>query len=217
MEYWAANLEKIVGLGIQHISLKGMPTYNLESAPDQLASCFSYPSEQGQLDRFAFSSSYLNKAGFDHYVISAFGKPGHHSKQRELQLFHGNILGIGPGAHSFWWVNGSQSQANRWANVDNISYYSALLNQKELPVETRSLLDLDTLANEYTFLRVQHTDGLNLLRLESEYGVDLLTERIDELAWLESEGYIEPIRNNRVRLSEYGKTHCLDAYDRLIG
>ncbi len=215
-EYWAANLEKALGLEIQHVSLAGMPIYNLETSQDQLASCFSYPSaENNQSEKYAFASSYLSKAGLEHYVLSAFAKPGFQSKQRELQLFHGNILGIGPGAHSFWWFNGSHSMANRWSNVDNIEQYKALLNQKELPIDTRSVLDLDTLANEYTFLRMQHTNGLDLSKLEIEYGLDLLTERIEELAWLESEGYIEPIRNNRVRLSDYGKTYSADAFSRL--
>ncbi len=216
-EYWAANLEKAISLDIQQVSLKGMPVYNHEDMPAQLAECFSYPSDKlEQMDRYSFAAAYLGDFGLEHYVLSAFARPGHRSKQRDLQMIHSNILGIGPGAHSFWWVAGSHSHANRWSNVDNIERYKALVNQKELPLESRSMLDLDTLANEYTFLRIQHPDGLDLTKLESNYGVDLLTERIEELAWLESEGYIDPIRNNRVRLSQYGKTHCRDAFMRLL-
>lgn len=214
-EYWAANMEKAIGLDVQHVSIIGMPVFNQEVPTDQLASCFSFPSEsENQVTKFSFASHYLINAGFEHYVLSGFAKNECRSKLRELQLFHGNILGIGPEAHSFWWINGSQ--ANRWSNVDNIAYYQALINQQELPVDARSMLDIDTLANEYIFLRIQHAEGLDLLRLESEYGLDLLSERIDELAWLESEGYIEPIRNNRVRLSPYGKIHSRNVFTRIL-
>lgn len=214
-EYWAANIQKAMGLGVQHISFRGMPVYNRETVHDQLGACFSYPAEADeQVEKLAFASDYLSQAGFSHYVLSAFARAGYQSRFRELQLSHGNMLGIGPGAHSFWWIN--STQANRWSNVDNIAQYKALLDQKELPIEARSQLDLDTLASEYIFLRVQHPEGLDLLRLESEYGVDMLSERIEELAWLESEGYIEPIRNNRVRLSAFGKTRSQEAFYRLL-
>ena len=216
-EYWAACLEKARSYGINHIELLGMPIYNLEDNAAQLAACFSYPdTDEDAQTRYRFAQQYLADAGFDHYVLSAFAAPEQQSTMRELQLYHGNILGIGPRAHSFWWVSGSRSQANRWANVDNIAYYSALLDQKELPVESRSLLDLDTLANEYVFLRLQHAEGLDLLRLESAYGLDLLSDHIEELAWLESEGIIEPIRNNRVRLSKEGKARSQEAFTRLL-
>ncbi len=217
MEYWAANLEKALRLGAQHISMKGMPIYssNFEQDSDQLGACFSYPSEElEQIEKMSFATEYLEKAGMAHYVISAFARLEHESRLRQLQLLHGNILGIGPDAHSFWWIN--STQANRWSNVGNIPQYKALLDQKELPVDARSTLNLDTLANEYIFLRVQHPDGLDLMRLESEYGVDMLSENIEDLAWLESEGYIEPIRNNRVRLSSLGKTHSQEAFYRLL-
>lgn len=217
VEYWAACLEKARSHGVHHISLLGMPIYNQTDNAPQLAACFSYPdTDEPALERYRFAQQYLAEAGFNHYVLSGFAMPGHESSMRELQLYHGNVLGIGPRAHSFWWMTGSRSQANRWANVDNIAYYSALIDQKELPVESRSRLDLDTLASEYIFLRVQHPEGLDLLRLESAYGVDLLSDHIEELAWLESEGIIEPIRNNRVRLSAAGKARSQEAFTHLL-
>lgn len=214
-EYWAANLEKALSLDIQHISFCGMPVFNHQTLQPQLAGCFSYPDDE-HFEKFELAAEYLRRAGLEHYTLSAFAKPGFEQKQRMLQLFHGNILGIGPAAHSFWWQEGSHSQANRWANVDNIAQYKALINQKELPVDSRSALDLDTLANEYTMLRVQHPDGLDLIKLETEYGVDLLTERLDELAWLEAEGFIEPIRNHVVKLSPLGKIHGGRSIGRLM-
>ncbi len=41
-------------------------------------------------------------------------------------------------------------------------------------------------------------------------------ERIDEMAWLESEGLIEPVRNNRIRLTRTGKLHAAGVMTRLL-
>ena len=43
---------------------------------------------------------------------------------------------------------------------------------------------------------------------ERDFGIDLYDERVDDLAWLESEGLIHPIRNDIVRLTDSGKSVC---------
>jgi oxygen-independent coproporphyrinogen-3 oxidase len=68
--------------------------------------------------------------------------------------------------------------------VRNLKQYEALLEVRQLPLDVRETLDLDTLANEYIMLRLRTSDGLDLNRLERRYGVDLLFEKTDELAWL---------------------------------
>ena len=37
---------------------------------------------------------------------------------------------------------------------------------------------------------------------------DVLMEKVEELAWMEQEGYIAPIRNGIVRLNDSGKLLC---------
>jgi oxygen-independent coproporphyrinogen-3 oxidase len=88
--------------------------------------------------------------------------------------------------------------------VRNIKQYEAFLSQRQVPLEGRDALGLDTLANEYIMLGLRTRDGLDLDHLEQRYGADLLLEKVEELAWLESKGYIEPIRNSLVRLTDPG-------------
>ena len=74
----------------------------------------------------------------------------------------------------------------------------------------------DALAGEHIMLRLRTADGLDLDHLETRYGVDLLYEKVEELAWLEAEGYLEPIRNGRVRLTNKGKFVCDAVTARLL-
>lgn len=104
----------------------------------------------------------------------------------------------------------------RWSNVRNVKRYEALLTQHVLPLEDREHLDLDTLADEYVMLRLRTEEGLNLAELEERYGVDLLVDRLQELADLESSGLIQPIRNHHIRLTDFGKTLCDAVTGRLL-
>jgi oxygen-independent coproporphyrinogen-3 oxidase len=83
-------------------------------------------------------------------------------------------------------------------------------------VDEKEHVSIDALADEYIMLRLRTADGLDLEELESRYGVDLLTDRVDELADLETSGFIQPIRNHTVRLTDLGKTVCDSVTARLL-
>ena len=69
-------------------------------------------------------------------------------------------------------------------------------------------MSFDRLAQEYIVLRLRTVEGIELERLENEFGIDLLEEKPDELAKLESEGLIATIRNGRLRLTRRGMLVC---------
>ena len=207
MEYWAANLQKMIQLEVPHLSTYGLTVEERTPLFNQVERGVVRPLQDEDLaDRYRFTMDYLREHGYEHYEISSFAKPGHRSQHNQIYWQHANYLGLGPSAHSLWWKTGSL--AERWANVRNLRQYEALLEARQLPLDMREVLDLDTLANEYIMLRLRTSDGLDLNHLEHRYGVDLLLEKTDELAWMESEAYIAPIRNGIVRLTDSGKLLC---------
>jgi oxygen-independent coproporphyrinogen-3 oxidase len=133
--------------------------------------------------------------------VSSFALPGSRAIHNQLYWEHRNYLGFGPSAFSFWWKG---LPALRWDNIRNVRRYQGLLEGRHRPVSTREELDLDTLANEYIMLRLRTSEGLDLDHLEDQYGIDLYDERVEDLAWLESEGLIHPIRRDLVRLTDEG-------------
>lgn len=213
-EYWSANLEIAVGLDVPHIS-----TYSLtveEGTPlwKQVSrGLVQESSDDVHNTRFVFAMDYLRGQGFEHYEISSFARPGHRAIHNHRYWEHANYIGCGPSAHSFWWKG---LPAKRWSNVRNVKRYEALLTQHVMPLEDREHLDLDTLADEYVMLRLRTMDGLNLAELEERYGVDLLVDRLQELADLEASGLIHPIRNHHVRLTDLGKTVCNSVTTKLL-
>lgn len=213
-EYWQANLEKALTLEVPHVS-----TYNLTVEPNTVLAkqvergLLTPASEETAMERFRFTMDYLRAHGYEHYEISSFARPGFRARHNQCYWTHANYLGFGPSAHAFWW---QELPAWRWANVRNLRRYEDLLAQHTLALDFREALPLDRLANEYLMLRLRTADGLSLDHLEQRYGVDLLHDKLDELAWLESEGYIEPLRNSRLRLTDRGKLVCDSITEKLM-
>lgn len=213
-EYWAANLERAVRLEVPHISTYSLTVENgtvLKNRIDRGVT--TAPDEDVLNDRYAFTMDYLAQAGYEHYEISSFARPGYRSVHNSHYWDHHNYLGFGPSAHSFWWRG---LPASRWSNVRNIRSYEALLSDRRLPIDLREALPLDSLADEYLMLSLRTADGIDLDRLEERYGTELLADRLDEIAWLESEGLIHPVRNRRLRLTDQGRMLCDSVTARLL-
>ena len=208
-EHWAANLERAVRAHVPHVSTYGLTVepktvlFNLVERGRIIP-----PDEDEMVRRYRFTIDYLRARGYEHYEISSFAHPGYRARHNQIYWDHRNYLGFGPSAHSFWWFNLPESGAYRWSNVRNLKQYEALLSTHQLPLDMKERLNPDALANEYIFLRLRTSEGLDLDILEEKYGVDLLTERLEELAWLEAEEYIYRIRNSRIQLTDRGKAVC---------
>ncbi len=216
-EHWTANLEKAIQFGAPHLSTYSLTVEERTPLWKQVQRGIVTPSDDELVaDRFLSTLDYLRRHGYDHYEISNYALPGYRSQHNQSYWQHKNYLGFGPSAHSFWRRPLPQPGAYRWANVRNLRSYESLLLQGRRPVDFRETLGFDRLADEYIMLRLRTSDGLNLDHLENNYGIDLLVEKIDELAWLESEGYIYSIRNSVIRLTDHGKLVCDSVTARLL-
>ena len=214
-EYWHANVQKLIRLGVPHVS-----TYNLtieERTPlhRMVKRGQARPAPLEELEeRYRFTMDFLREHGYEHYEISSFAKPGHRALHNQTYWNHENYLGFGPSAHSFWWKG---LPARRWYNEANLRRYEALLRQRTVPIGGEEALSLDMLANEYILLRLRTSDGIDLDQLLNRYGVDLLDEKGDVLVELEEAGHTEPLDGKRVRLTDRGKLTCDSITLRLLG
>lgn len=205
-EYWYANVQKLIRLGVPHIS-----TYNLtveERTPlhKMVQRGLVHPAPEDEMaERYRFTMDFLRQHGYEHYEISSFALPGMRSQHNQVYWDHRNYLGFGPSAHSFWWKG---LPAYRWYNERNLRRYEELLRQHHVPVESREPVTLDMLANEYILLRLRTSEGIDLRRLNDHYGVDLVYEKEEEIEELMQEGLIPSVENGRLRLTDSGKLLC---------
>ena len=103
--------------------------------------------------------AHLHKAGFVHYEISNFCKPGYHSRHNGSYWDGTPYLGVGAGAHSY------NCRSRQW-NPDDLDAYMDGMEKGCLKPETEHLTTVD-LYNERLMLRLRTLQGLNLSSLSS--------------------------------------------------
>jgi oxygen-independent coproporphyrinogen III oxidase len=215
-EYWGANLERAVSLEVPHISAYGLTVEERTVLHKQVARGIVTPApDEDMTERYLFTMEYLGARGYEGYEVSSYAREGFRSRHNHAYWHHENYIGLGPSAHSFWWPPMPAPEAHRWANVRNLKQYEALLTQRHLPIESREALPLEDLASEYVMLRLRTSDGVDLTELAARYGLDLLDESGETIAWLAEQGYITR-RRDRLQLTPTGRTLCDTITRRLL-
>lgn len=206
VERWTANVARALELDVPHISAYAL-TVEAKTAFGKavLTGREPMPDDEATAYLFRWTMDRLRGAGYEHYEISSYARPGQRAVHNSRYWTHANYLGVGPSAHSFWRpkrIGGGL--ARRWKNVSSLARYEDLARTGQPIREDETALSLTDLANEYVLLRLRTSDGLDLDRLEGVYGADLLAEHVDELAWLESQG-LTSLRSGVLRLTDEGK------------
>jgi len=169
---WEASLEELLALRPEHVSV-----YLLELDEASrlgraaLAGVDRYhagalPSEDDTVAFYEQARRRLARSGYEHYEISNFALPGFRSRHNLKYWCRQPYLGFGAGAHSF---HGRQ----RWAHTHDPAAYVAAITQGRLPVEQFEELTRQQAFEEELFLGLRRLDGIDVRRLERNYGAVL--------------------------------------------
>ena len=157
-EKWKQNVDTAISLNIPHLSCYALtvePKTPLDKMIRQQQSENINPEKQSE--QFLLLMQWMEEAGYEHYEISNFSKPGWRSRHNSSYWGGKNYLGIGPSAHSF---NGTERQ---W-NVSNNNIYIESINKGIIPFEKEVLTPVQKL-NEYIMTSLRTMEGLKLERL----------------------------------------------------
>jgi len=161
-EQLAFNLSKTFSYGIKHLS-----AYHLTIEPGthfekmKKKNRFEETDEEESIAQFNLLIDKTAEAGFIHYEISNFSKPGYFSVHNSNYWKQVPYLGLGPSAHSF---NGYSRQ---W-NIRNLrKYINSLKTSKQF--YEREELDLKTKFNEYILTSLRTMWGIDLQYVEKVF------------------------------------------------
>ena len=191
---WGRSLEELIALSPEHVS-----TYIMEiDEGSRLGlevleggsrySARELPSEELMADFYALAQRELRSAGYQQYEISNWAKPGFPSRHNLKYWRREPYLGFGAGAHSF-------SGTERWANVHDAAAYVASVSAGQSAVESIDTVTRELAFEEELFLGLRQLAGIDLRRIERQYGVDLE----EKLLHLASRGMVER-EGNMLRL-----------------
>ena len=155
LDEWKADIDKALELDVEHISTyclmyeEGTPLYRLL--------------EQGkvkeideELERKMYYTliDSLESAGYDHYEISNFARPGYRSRHNSSYWKGTPYIGVGAAAHSF------DIKTRSW-NVADIRKYIEAMERGERPYE-EEVIDADTRYNDAITVALRTKEGLDL-------------------------------------------------------
>ena len=179
-ERWHANLDKALALDIPHLSTYGLTIEPQTPLYRQVELGRQTPiSEHKSAGIYQHTMDKLRAAGYEHYEISSFCKPGERSQHNQRYWLHDNYLGLGPSAHSFW--QSENRPASRWANVRNLKKYISWDGDENPPLDFQEHIEPLQLANEYIMLRLRTRDGLQLSTLSEKYGLDIHPAKVEHI------------------------------------
>jgi oxygen-independent coproporphyrinogen-3 oxidase len=102
-------------------------------------------------DQFERVDSLLSAAGYEHYEVSSYARPGRRSRHNQLYWRGAAYLGLGNGAHSF-------NPPRRWSNHRSVERY---LTSPDKVDEARELTAAE-LAEDLLWLGLRTSDGVEI-------------------------------------------------------
>jgi oxygen-independent coproporphyrinogen-3 oxidase len=162
-EQWQQNVQTAIDLGVTHLSCYAL-TVEPKTALDKMIQQEKIANVDAdkQARHFELLMQWLQAAGFEHYEISNFARPGHRSRHNSSYWQGKTYLGLGPSAHSF---NGYSRQ---W-NIANNALYVASIAKQIVPFEVEHLTPTQQL-NEYIMTSLRTMEGLSLQHVQMRWG-----------------------------------------------
>lgn len=192
---WGSSLNELAAFRPEHVSVyllevdEGSRLGNEILTGGKKYSAGEVPGDDEMAAFYQQACETLAQAGYEHYEISNWALPGRASKHNLKYWRRDAYLGFGAGAHSF-------DGAKRCSNVHDPAAYTAAIEQGKSPVEQEEVVGPAQALNEEFFLGLRELAGIDLARIEQEYGAELSPR----VARLISDGLLER-EGNRIRLN----------------
>lgn len=197
MKEWNDDITRALALDVEHLSAyclmyeEGTPLHRmlLEGKVTEIDEELSSAMYSTLIDRLA-------AAGYEHYEISNFARPGRRSRHNSSYWTAVPYIGIGAAAHSF-------DGASRQWNITDIDKYVTSIERGEIPME-REELDRDMRFNDTVMLRLRTCEGMNLDALARDFGPEYLNGCLSAAKRYIADAMLERTTDNRLRLTRRG-------------
>ena len=159
-EDWVCDVQQLLALDVPHLSAyalsyeEGTPLYKMlqEGSVSEVPEELSWQMYEYLMDETA-------AAGYEHYEISNFARPGMHARHNSSYWDGSPYLGLGPGAHSY------DGNSVRRSNETSLKNYVFVAGDVPHQVEALSCREQ---YNELIMTRLRTASGLSLSILTPE-------------------------------------------------
>ena len=215
IDSWAFSVEQVIASEVPHASV-----YMLEVDQDSrlgselIAGGTKYhahfvPDDDLTADLYTMACERLETAGVRQYEISNFARPGYQSRHNLKYWTRRPYLGFGVDAHSMLPNLESGVEAVRFSFPDSLEAYVAGGAVNSTRISSATALE------ETFFLGLRLTRGLNLRKVEAEFGKDSVTGLSGSIADFVRTGLMER-QGDVIRLTPRGRLLSNEVFERFI-
>lgn len=160
---WDADLEQMIALDPDHVSLYGLTV----EPHTPLGRWHARGEEREATDEryereFMAAHDQLGAAGFAHYEVSNFARAGRRARHNSAYWRGVPYLGLGPSAHGF------DGTVRRW-NVDAFAAWERVVRERTDPLGGEERLTPENRLAEAVYLGLRTSDGLPVTARDLEH------------------------------------------------
>ena len=197
VKHWGKTLDKAIELNPEHISLYEL---SIEEGTQFASLCLEdkldLPNEDTQLDMYELAIAKLTQAGFEHYEVSNFARPGFRSGHNQVYWRNEPHYAFGAGASSY--INGDR--ARRISNPRD--YINAIISGSHA-IDFSEHLTGRALLAETIALGLRVLDGIEMSKNKWQAYTDIRVIFAPEIKHLQEKGLLELI-DGHLRVTHKG-------------
>ena len=157
---WQQNITTALKKNVPHLSCYALTVEPKTALDKMILQHKKQPVDpERQAQQFLLLTTWMEQAGYEHYEISNFAKPGRRSKHNSSYWQGKKYYGFGPSAHAY------DGKNRRW-NIANNALYIEALQKNSLPYQQETLNETQRI-NEYIMTSLRTIEGIDLAKINS--------------------------------------------------
>ena len=182
---WDESLAAALALEPEHLSCYGLSIPLGTALAERLDRGEIEPlDEEAGAAIWERTDAVLTAAGYEHYEVSNFERPGFQCAHNLTYWRGGEYLGFGVNAASYW-------QGRRWSNLAEVAEYAARLAAGEPVAEEAESLPPAERLGERLMLALRLAEGADLGALRAEFGEAALAALAPVAAEMQAAGLLD--------------------------
>lgn len=188
------SIEEIIKLNPQHISVYSLIVEDGTAMESKIRNgILKLPEDEQERKMYWVVKTKLEEAGFIHYEISNFAKPGFESKHNYSCWEQEEYVGVGLAAHSY--IN-----KTRYSNTENLNQY---LTNRTQNITIYEFQNIEEQEKEYMLLGLRKIQGVDIQKFKNKFTENPIYLYREELNKMFKNKLIE-IDANYIRLTKKG-------------
>jgi oxygen-independent coproporphyrinogen-3 oxidase len=161
VDSWQRTLEEAIALGPEHLSCYALTIEPATPLGRKVQAGLAPPPDPDlQADMYALACDLLGAAGYEHYEVSNWAKPGRECRHNLVYWRRQPYLGLGAGAHSY-------RDGRRWWNLRPPLAYLEGVEGGRRPVAGEEMLRPEEARMEEVFLRLRTSEGIPATKVDA--------------------------------------------------